>query len=503
MKPASRSLMLALLMLVLLLVLIVAAPASAATPPYVTSLSPTFGGSPGGTGVIITGGGFTAVSGVTFGGVSAASFTVTSSTQITATAPAFPTQSVVNVVVTTPLGSSATAGAGDDFAYCLRYEQSSPNFLYTGTWTTASAPSASGASYRYATATGASMAVAFLGDHFTWLGKMGADQGVAAISVDGGAFFTFDLYNSVTLYKRALFTWNPKYGAHVVVIKVTGTKNAASTGTSVNVDAFDFTGSPTPYTRYEQIDPGLLYTGTWSTFSTASASGGSYKRSSDPKAEVSIPWYGTRLDVYGMKGLTGGLVDMYVDGSETPWQTIDLSAGSAQYKQKLASITDASLHSHIVVFKPNPLSPAGKFINIDYVEVIQQLSSPYTYEQTQAGVFAFTGSWSTLASSVYSGGSFAYANTAGSAVSLGLHCMRLDLFAKTGPNYGIAKITLDGKETLVDLYSSTAKYKQVVWSSGWLAPGPHNLKIEWTGTKRAAATKTNINVDAVRLWSSV
>jgi uncharacterized repeat protein (TIGR02543 family) len=82
--------------------------------PTVTGLSPTGGAPAGGSGVVITGTGFTNVSAVTFGSNNATSFTVNSSTQITAS---FPVGSgKVDVRVTTPGGTSANV-TDDDFTY--------------------------------------------------------------------------------------------------------------------------------------------------------------------------------------------------------------------------------------------------------------------------------------------------------------------------------------------------------------------------------------------------
>lgn len=80
---------------------------TAASTPTVTALSPTSGGP--GTTVVITGTGFTGATAVTFGGTNAASFTVDSDTQITAVAPAGMTAGEIDVVVTTPGGTSATS----------------------------------------------------------------------------------------------------------------------------------------------------------------------------------------------------------------------------------------------------------------------------------------------------------------------------------------------------------------------------------------------------------
>ena len=61
--------------------------------------------------------GFTAATDVFFGGVPAASFVVNSSSSITATAPP-EAAGVVDVVVLTPSGLSATSGS-DQFTYTL------------------------------------------------------------------------------------------------------------------------------------------------------------------------------------------------------------------------------------------------------------------------------------------------------------------------------------------------------------------------------------------------
>lgn len=83
--------------------------------PFITSISPTGGPTAGGTSVVITGTGFTGVTAVTFGGTAATSFTVNSNTQITAVAPAR-TAGTVDIVVTSPQGSSANTTA-DNYTY--------------------------------------------------------------------------------------------------------------------------------------------------------------------------------------------------------------------------------------------------------------------------------------------------------------------------------------------------------------------------------------------------
>lgn len=87
--------------------------------PTVTSISPTGGPVTGGTVVTITGTNFVQGATVSFGpGYLASSVIVLGSTSITCVAPAHPA-GVVDVTVTTPAGTSSTAGTANDFSYGL------------------------------------------------------------------------------------------------------------------------------------------------------------------------------------------------------------------------------------------------------------------------------------------------------------------------------------------------------------------------------------------------
>jgi hypothetical protein len=65
-------------------------------------------------------------------------------------------------------------------------------------------------------------------------------MGIATVQVDSGPVQTIDLYSQSV--KGAQVVWQTAGLAagvqHKVTVKVTGTKNAASTGAEVDVDAF-------------------------------------------------------------------------------------------------------------------------------------------------------------------------------------------------------------------------------------------------------------------------
>lgn len=84
-------------------------------PPTVTALAPNNGSTAGGTPVVITGTNFQGVTAVAFGANPATTFSFVNSATINATAPAG-SLGVINVTVTTPLGTSTT-GAANQYTY--------------------------------------------------------------------------------------------------------------------------------------------------------------------------------------------------------------------------------------------------------------------------------------------------------------------------------------------------------------------------------------------------
>jgi len=87
----------------------------------------------------------------------------------------------------------------------------------------------------------------FTGTKFTWTGEKFSDHGIAAVSVDGGTPTNVDLYNATRTYGNTLFQVSGLAPAqHTVTIKVTGTKNASSTGFWISVDTFIVESVATP-----------------------------------------------------------------------------------------------------------------------------------------------------------------------------------------------------------------------------------------------------------------
>jgi hypothetical protein len=72
-----------------------------------------------------------------------------------------------------------------------------------------------------------------------WVASTGSNRGKAEVWVDGVKVKTVDMYAPVAQPRRMLYTqsWATP-STHTVEIRATGTKNAASSGKRVDVDAF-------------------------------------------------------------------------------------------------------------------------------------------------------------------------------------------------------------------------------------------------------------------------
>ena len=386
-----------------------------------------------------------------------------------------------------------------------RFEQDNSWLVYTGTWNASSSGTDSGGSYKYVNTT-ASVTVKFVGTYLAYITKKGAAYGLVKITLDGGTPVTVDLYNGSTLYQQKV--WNTgvlAYGTHSVKLEWSGVRRAAATACNIGLDAFDIAGTldgtagtPTT-TRYQQTDSHFLYAGTWSAYSTTSASGSSYARAAKTGTTVTASFNGTYLRWVATKGATMGKAYVSLDGGIA--QLVDLSYASAKYQQEIwnTGVLDSGVHTVKITWYPSNV--AGKYINVDAFDVAGALLMPVPtvagastrYEQTNSHLI-WTGTWSAFATSSASGGSYARANTSGSSVTVNFTGTRLSWIATAGTTLSKAYVSLDGGPAQnIDLARTAVAYQQSVWNTGTLVKGQHTVKIWWDPSN---ATGKFVSIDA-------
>jgi hypothetical protein len=130
-----------------------------------------------------------------------------------------------------------------------RFEQGDTRLVYSGTWSTQSVAQASGGTSAHGYEKSAGVIVTFTGTRLDWIATMAPENGVADVSLDGGALTKVDLYNATTLYQQNVWTTGTlAQGTHWIEIRWDYANNTDKvTHTFISADAFDVVGTlPSP-----------------------------------------------------------------------------------------------------------------------------------------------------------------------------------------------------------------------------------------------------------------
>lgn len=191
-----------------------------------------------------------------------------------------------------------------------------PGTMVWGGWHAASSPLAGGGTFRTSQSPGDTVRFAFSGTSINWTALTGPAMGQAGVAVDGIARATVDLYRS-TAGTVTSSVGSLTNASHVVVIRVAGTRSAASGGLAVGIDSFKVGTTLT-----QESDPAVGFT-TWRSVTspalvTSSAAAG---------ASFSAVFTGTSIEWLTSRAPGNGLAQVFIDG--TPRAVVDLYSATA------------------------------------------------------------------------------------------------------------------------------------------------------------------------------
>ncbi len=454
--------------------------------PSITGISSDAGASSGANVVVVTGTGFvgmSASSAIAFGGVKAASYTVDSPTQITVTTPAHAAGTVR--VQVTAAGGATPDTAADDFTYMNRYDGKDSRLSYAGTWETYDWRAAWGESYKRTKSSSGSVTITFTGTRLDLIATKGTTMGAADIYLDDVLQGTANLYGATAYQKRVWSTGSIAGGVHKVkMVRKTGNASSAY----ISFDAVEVVGTLGKAGRIEQTDSRLAYSGTWTSFSTTGASGGSYKRADAGGAAVAVNFHGTYLSWIATKGTTLGSAWVQLDDGAP--QKVDLAASAVAYQQKVWDTGPLASGEHVVKIWYDDGNAAGAFISIDAFDIEGAIDKAYAstlFEQTDARLI-YSGTWASNSASGASNGSYKSTSSAAASLVVVFSGVQLDWMATTGPGMGLVDVSVDGgPATTVDLSGAATLYQQLVWSTGVLANGTHLVEFSLNESSPAGA----------------
>lgn len=242
--------------------------------------------------------------------------------------------------ITFTVGSVTTSGATVTVSRPSSARVEEPAATYDG-WQVFSDPTANGGTWRTSATSGNTAAFGFTGSSVTWVSHKGPHQGKATVTIDGVAKGTVDLYSATTAAYSVTYS-GLSTAAHTITVKVTGTKNAASTGAGVVVDAFAVGTTTT------QESAAKVTYEKWKSGSSVNASGGAYRSSGTANATASYKFTGTGVDWVTTTGPGWGKAEVYVDGVDKG--TVDLYASAAHW-QTVKTYGGLAAGSHTIKIK--------------------------------------------------------------------------------------------------------------------------------------------------------
>lgn len=279
------------------------------------------------------------------------------------------------------------------------YEEDGPAVTWTGSWSRNTLPANSGGSARLAMDAGAEVRFGFTGTGVSWIGYRDEWSGIARVSVDGEPPASVDTYSTPAKAQATLYTITGLgRGRHTLSIQTTGTRNAASAGSWIWVDAFSVAqpGAIAPSSsfdavparsfrastdraarasrnergeavqRIEQDDAALTWSGAWSTNQLSSHSRGSAKLSMEPSSRVSLVFRGTGVSWIGYQDQWSGIADVLLDGQLRA--TVDTYSKPARAQAGLYTLDGLADGTHTLVIRPTGRrgqASAGSWIWVD------------------------------------------------------------------------------------------------------------------------------------------
>lgn len=180
------------------------------------------------------------------------------------------------------------------------------------------------------------------------------------------------------------------------------------------------------------------------------------------------------ISTFGASG-TGSLpMDMtFLDNAQTPYSADESTSGEKE---------DTDLVS----------VPLAKIGNLKGGEIV---ITSKKIEENSVDI-SYTGTWKKLLGTSYSDGKMVESNEIGAKAVYKFNGTGIKLFAQTGDDKGIAKVTIDGKVYPADMYRNSGKDNSLVFEKIDLTEGEHTITVECSGLKSRKSKGTTISIDA-------
>jgi N-acetylmuramoyl-L-alanine amidase len=373
------------------------------------------------------------------------------------------------------------------------HEQHSHLIGYAGPWTTWSDGRLSAGSYAWSDDPAAEAAFSFSGTRFRWVTATGPSMGTARVYVDGKLHKTVSLKSASTQFQRVVLdTGTIPTGTRTVRIEPVGDG-------PVGIDRLEVTGSMNPapaplsWTPHEQTSVHIAYAGNWTRWTDTNMYGGSHDWSHSSLASAGLAHTGTRFRWFATTAPTYGTADVYMNGTYTA--TVSLKSQTLAYRQLVYDSGTLPEATRVVTIVPRGDGP----VSLDRFSVLGTLGSPpqlpeWRSAEQDSGAIGYAGTWTTWNNSELSKGSYAWSESSAARAVFRFSGTRARWVTVTGPKMGSASVYVNGVlQQTVSLKSSTLAYRRIVFDTGQLPEGTHEVAIVPVGDGPVGVDRVDVS----------
>ncbi|HUR14883.1 MAG TPA: Ig-like domain repeat protein [Mycobacteriales bacterium] len=267
---------------------------------------------------------------------------------------------------------------------------------------------------------------------------------------------------------------------------VPGQRYVLSTGSAVHDAAGNPASSPATVFRALRVlqESQAAVVQGWAPRASTAAYGGRYLQAHLAGASVSYAFRGTSVTWFTAKGRSMGTAKVYC--GSTLKATVNNYAATTSWhvgrKVTCSSSTANNLLRVVATGRKGATAGTGTSVVVDAVKVSTLTSNP-----------ALAQRWGTTASTLASGGRYAYGDTRGESFSLTFRGTSITWRTLLGKGMGKATVYVDGvAKGTYDQFATTTKAGSRTWR---LTDKVHTLKVVLTGTHRTGATGNRVVVD--------
>ncbi|MBN1610759.1 MAG: right-handed parallel beta-helix repeat-containing protein [Polyangiaceae bacterium] len=132
-----------------------------------------------------------------------------------------------------------------------------------------------------------------------------------------------------------------------------------------------------------------------------------------------------------------------------------------------------------------------------------KIEGEYEVDPADFSRFNYVGTWYTEYAAPFSGGTIKYSAGKNDYATFKFYGTQVKLYTTKSFNYGYAAVSIDnGTETYVNLYSSTMRFDQLVWSKT-VSAGDHTVKIRVPRIKDRRSSDYWVPIDGVQAYDLV